>query len=258
MSILFFLTNPEYANHVTFDDGITQPPRTLLADAIDGWKLWMTVHYDHRFESLLLPLTGWLRSTSHKDDAVVASMVLRYLIEQLFQEFTTSVAQGGSQPRIAGCKPYSEEGAVAGFLTALETELLTLTVPRNPFPHLLVQRRMTTLDFATEHAHYSPRQITSFPPPQLTSLPSPPPASTLSSAPAAPAKICAWHAAHVLGVEGSHGPTPACRNGDRCHCPHVDPGGLHSADILEAARTQLRPNTSLEANIRSHLSQVRP
>jgi hypothetical protein len=189
---------------------------------------------------------------------VVASIVLRYWIEQLFQEFTTSVAQGGSQPRIATCKPYSEEGAVPGFLTALETELLTVTIPRNPFPHPLVLRRMEALGFSVERSHHSPRQSTSHLPSPLTSLPPSRPALTSPAAPTPAAKVCAWHAAHILGVEGSHGPTPACRNGDKCNNPHVDPVALHTADILEAARTQLRPNTSLEANIRSHLSQVRP
>jgi hypothetical protein len=258
MSILFFLPNPSAAHLVTFDDGIEQAPRTLLADAIDGWKLWMTIHFDHRYEGLLIPLTTWLRDTSNTDATAVANIVLRYWVEQLFQDFTTTVSRGGSQPRIATCKPFNVEGAVHGFLVALETELLSVTIPRSTFPHALVRLRMEAQGFMNTRAYTprpscpaglgrSPHPFTS----PLSATPAPTPARQQ------PAKICTWHAAYVLGVGGAQGQPLPCRNGTLCAFPHIDPAKLTPAEVQEAATEQLRPNnTALGANLRLHLAQT--
>ena len=209
--------------------------------------MWMSVHFDHRYEGLLCHLTGWLRDTSNTDNTAVANIVLRYWVEQLFQEFATAVSKGGSQPRIATCQPFNVEGSVHGFLSALEAELLTITIPRSPFPHALVKHRMAALGFTGPRAHPSP------PPPAGSHTPPP----KQPAPPAAQAgKICAWHAAHVLGVEGSQGPAPACRHGDRCINPHVNPQSLQPSDILTAAEAQLRANTTLGANLRTRLNQT--
>jgi hypothetical protein len=231
LSILHFLLNPSQAQGIVIVGSIEQEVRDLFIAAIRGWQLWMSIYFDPRYATTL-PLTlDWLANPPQGRTRECEGSYLRHVIENLFSNLYAAATLGGTVTRFNGVT-FSKPGAIFDLMDALDAELVTQTVPADPFPHALFQywlgvRTIRGLNDVTAQGSHS----TPTPPARTASdiVSAPTGSETLASAPrstAAPAAVsspagptCGFHMAFLLNCGGHKGPVP-CSRGTLCSNAH--------------------------------------
>jgi hypothetical protein len=222
LSILHFLLNPSQAQGIVIVGSIEQEVRDLFIAAIKGWQLWMSIYFDPRYATTF-PLTlHWLAHPPQGRTRECEGSYLRHVIENLFSNLYAAATLGGTVTRFNGVT-FSKPGAVFALMDALDAELVTQTIPADPFPHALFQywlgvRTIRGLNDVTAQVLPSsqpkPAETTQSAPPAVT-RPTTAPAAV--SSPAGP--TCGFHMAFLLKCGGHKGPVP-CSRGTLCSNAH--------------------------------------
>ena len=255
MSVMYFHRDPSAGANITLAGNSSTHVRTLLADAVEGWRFYQTVHRDSRYATCLSALITWLRQTNVRNKDKQEGVRLRHAIETMFFEYSAAITRGGTRTQYPGIE-FSQSDAHLTLLTAMETELLERTLPDDPYPHVHFQdwRKSHTIIGAA-----APKR--SIPAPSLspTSAAPAPPSShqeTPKQAVARPAAaspstgstsvqsqaetkgtypICGWHVGEVLRCADSTNLEMKCFFGvERCKSAH-DPLAEHTAKAVKSS-----------------------
>jgi hypothetical protein len=234
LSILHFLLNPSQAQGIVIVGSIEQEVRDLFLAAIQGWQLWMSIYFNPRYAKTFPRTLHWLANPPQGRTRECEGSYLRHVIENVFSSLYAAATLGGTVTRFNGVS-FSRLGAIFDLITALDEELVTLTVVADPFPHALFQywlgvRTIKGLNDTSTPKTQSTPALSLVPGPRTTPslatphpgtplvAPGPPPASGAAvTSPAGP--TCGFHMAFLLKCGGHKGPTP-CSRGTLCSNAH--------------------------------------
>jgi hypothetical protein len=258
LSILHFLLKPSNSGTLTLRGAYEDEGRTLLADALKGWRLWMVVHFDHTFETSLTRILAWLDESYTTPHHAVDCLVMRFWLERMICEYCGTLKNGSRYTRF-NTIDLREPGAHFRFLRALEDEVLDNSLVADPFPHQLTMAKIGRLipvqmwEGGRQTADQTKASTGSPCPgaPPSATVGTPQRGMTTESAQYTPAAgsnpLCAWHLAEQMGVADNRGTARPCIHKDKCCNQHVSLSQASVADALGACEQWAR-GTVLRTN----------